>query len=77
MNTERCRGCVYWKSLNGGPGECSKACHYLLETGLRREREGDRCLCRKAKCRTKGGQLISPQKGRRAGMYDKRGMETS
>lgn len=62
MNTEQCRGCAYWKSLSGGFKKNDRVCHHLLKTGLMRKREGDRCLSRKAKGRTKKGQSTPPQK---------------
>lgn len=32
MDTKRCRGCVYWKGVNGD-SKSSKFCHYMLDTG--------------------------------------------
>lgn len=38
-----CYGCSYWRRISGMDG-VSHCCHYLLLTGKRRERDGDRCL---------------------------------
>ena len=42
-----CKGCKYWKLLNGTDG--TMACHYLLEEGHSRKKDGDKCLSWKAK----------------------------
>lgn len=44
-----CKGCVYyrnldWKCMNG-----IKCCHYILETGHSRAKNGDICMSRKTK----------------------------
>lgn len=38
-----CFGCSYWQRISG-MDRVSHCCHYLLLTGKRRERDGDRCL---------------------------------
>ena len=45
--TGQCYGCVYWRGIsNTYPGK-DRCCHHLLDTGKRRERNGDRCLSKK------------------------------
>lgn len=39
MAKNQCEGCIYWKYIGG-----DRACHYLLDTGKRRVRDGDGCL---------------------------------
>ena len=51
MNTEQCNGCKYWQFLSGL--NCN-ACHYLVDTGKLRERNGDICLSRKKGGRKRG-----------------------
>lgn len=51
MNREQCRGCDFF--LGGGGGqkapEATKFCHYLLQTGQRRQvGENDVCLSRQS-----------------------------
>ena len=46
MNTEQCKGCVYWNSANGMK-KVDHFCHYLLVNGKMRPREGEKCLGRK------------------------------
>lgn len=41
---EACRDCVYWRDLSATSPESGKACHFLLDRGQRRRREGGRCL---------------------------------
>ena len=41
-----CEGCVYHRPFNRGYSEDIRCCHYLLETGRRREKNGDICLSR-------------------------------
>lgn len=42
INTEQCRGCKYWRHLNGCEGK--RVCHYILDTKHMRKRKGSRCL---------------------------------
>lgn len=44
------KACVYWRLLNGFGGE--KCCHYMLDEGHARKRNGEECLSIKEK-RTK------------------------
>lgn len=47
MNREQCRGCTYFRALGwGGRGKNDgfRVCHYMLYTGKRRQRDGDKCL---------------------------------
>lgn len=37
-----CSDCIYWRAAGGAGME--NCCHCLLDTGLRRVRDGDRCL---------------------------------
>ena len=55
MNTEQCNGCYFWRSLHGTGATAykDKCCHYLLITGERRKRDGDKCLSRR---RRRGGR---------------------
>ena len=42
---KRCKGCVYWKSAQGGGTEGTlHICHHLLETGKRRIDQDGKCL---------------------------------
>lgn len=47
-NTRQCRGCSYWRRITSNAGE-TYCCHYMLDTGHCRERDGDRCLSRTTK----------------------------
>lgn len=38
---KRCGKCRYWRGLSA---DGIKACHFLLDNGRSRERDGDRCL---------------------------------
>ncbi len=51
MNTKQCAKCKYWRTGGGGCGSerAFKFCHFLLVTGMRRERNGDECMSRKLK----------------------------
>ena len=51
MNTKQCEKCKYWKTGNRGLGSEMdfKFCHYLIVTGMCRERNGDECYSRKLK----------------------------
>lgn len=46
MDTKQCSGCWYWRGANGDKSQCFKFCHYMVLTGKRRERDGDKCLSR-------------------------------
>ena len=41
MERNRCAGCKYYRRLGNDHAMC---CNYLLDTGRRRERDGDECL---------------------------------
>lgn len=47
-NTRQCRGCSYWRRITSNAG-AAYCCHYMLDTGCCRERDGDRCLSRTTK----------------------------
>lgn len=57
MNTEQCKGCVYWNSANGMK-TVDHFCHYLLVNGKMRPREGEKCLGRKDLA-TRSGRRMS------------------
>ena len=57
MNTEQCKGCVYWNSANGMK-IVDHFCHYLLVNGKMRPREGEKCLGRKDLA-TRSGRRMS------------------
>ena len=44
---ERCVGCTYWRPIAPTAVSSIKCCHHLLDTGKRREVDGDICLSRK------------------------------
>ena len=46
MEKHKCEGCIYWRSLAGGISYQFKCCHYLLDIGHSRKREGEMCLSR-------------------------------
>lgn len=45
-----CKSCVYWRQLRSGGNVSSThlsglyACHYILDNGMRRKRDGEECL---------------------------------
>ena len=41
-----CEGCVYYRPFNRAGSEKLFCCHYLLDNGKRREKNGDICLSR-------------------------------
>lgn len=50
-----CEGCIYNKPMYGGYKEAGNCCHYLLDTGLRREiAKNGRCLSRTLAEKAKG-----------------------
>jgi hypothetical protein len=44
---KQCEGCYYWRGLSGTWGGGDKACHYLIDNGQSRKRDGDKCLSRR------------------------------
>ena len=58
MNREQCRRCVHFKTLT--MGNSIQACHYMLDTGMRRDREGDKCLSRETKREAKRRSFDAP-----------------
>nr|DAO87728.1 MAG TPA: hypothetical protein [Caudoviricetes sp.] len=44
MNREQCRHCIYYKQFSSV--KIDMACHYMLDTGMARVREGDKCYSR-------------------------------
>lgn len=40
-----CSGCAYWRPLTNVRGSM-EACHYMLDTGKRRELDGEVCKSR-------------------------------
>ena len=44
MNREQCRRCIYYKQFSSV--KIDMACHYMLDTGKARVREGDKCYSR-------------------------------
>lgn len=45
VDTSKCKGCIYWRSITGSKGS-DYACHYLLDTEKRRKRDESGCLSR-------------------------------
>lgn len=48
VDTSRCKGCIYWRSISGSPNSMN-ACHYLLDTEKMRKRDESGCLSRKTR----------------------------
>lgn len=63
MNRTQCRDCVYFK-YTGWVGHSDQACHYMLATGQRREKDGDKCLSRTTKKQKlhRGFDVPAPQR---------------
>lgn len=53
-----CGGCVYWRNCSATSPEMGRMCHFALENGHMRRREGSRCLeyCRAADLAETGGK---------------------
>lgn len=60
MNREQCRGCVHFRILT--MGRSIKACHYMLDTGDSRARDGDKCFSRETKREAKRRGFDAPGK---------------
>lgn len=63
MNREQCRRCIYYKQLCSV--KISYACHFMLDTGHQRARDGDKCLSRvtkKKRVTRKGFDAPLPQR---------------
>lgn len=58
MDREQCRGCVHFRILT--MGRSIKACHYMLDTGDSRARDGDKCLSRETKREAKRRGFDAP-----------------
>lgn len=44
---KECKGCVYWRSAQGGGvGDVLHVCHHLLDTGKRRVEKDGKCISR-------------------------------
>ena len=60
MNREQCRRCIYYKQLSSV--KISYACHYMLDTGDSRARDGDKCFSRETKREAKRRGFDAPGK---------------
>lgn len=40
----QCVGCTYWRKFE--PSQKMKCCHYIVDRGVARKRDGDVCLSR-------------------------------
>jgi hypothetical protein len=47
MDNKQCEGCYYWRGLSSTWGGGDKACHYLIETGKMKRRDGNKCLSKR------------------------------
>lgn len=58
MNTKQCEKCIYYSGNSAKRkstvNKSQYCCTYYLDTGMRRERDGDICLSRKEGQRTRG-----------------------
>lgn len=46
-----CKGCIYYKYFDWARPGGLKCCHYIIDTGHSRAKNGDKCMSRKEKAK--------------------------